>query len=167
MIASRFTLLGLALLAALPALACGSSTPESTPAADAGPSGATPANTAPSGPTGSNCTGITETYSVCQDLSTCPGVSIDQTKFPQCGYAIHGDSIDPECLCYGSMCPMGAPATCADMAAILSSTTLSIVCERQATGHCTNMGGQGTVTACQVCKQNCGGDPACLQNCGC
>ncbi|MGO8991873.1 MAG: hypothetical protein ACLQVI_00995 [Polyangiaceae bacterium] len=166
---ARCRLVSLVSFVSLASVACGGSPPAAqNEGTDAG-SASTPASSTHPGPTGSVCTAITETYNVCADLSTCPGVIIDPNTFPQCGYAVHGDVIDPECLCYGSMCPMGVPQTCADMQAILSSgTTVDIICEQQATGKCLNVGG-GTPapTTCQVCQNNCGNDPACLQNCGC
>jgi hypothetical protein len=151
---------------ALSLVACSSSgTKESTPIADAGPPSA-PVSSQQPVPTGSNCSSLTETYSICNDLSLCPGVSIDQTKFPQCGYSVHDDAIDPECLCFGSMCPMGVPGTCADMATILATTTVDTVCAQYAGGHCLDLGGTGP-TPCSVCKQNCGNNPQCLSACGC
>jgi hypothetical protein len=156
-------LIALALAFALPA--CGSSPKDTTPVADGGEA-TTPVSSAQSVPTGSNCSSVTESYSTCTDLSSCPGVSIDQTKFTGCGYSVHDDAIDPECLCYGAMCPMGAPTSCADMAALLTTVSLDAVCQQYAGGHCLNLG-NSTQTPCSICKQNCGADPACINNCNC
>jgi hypothetical protein len=146
--------------------ACSSSPKDTTPAvADAG-STTPPGSSTQAVPTGANCNSLTETYSICDDLSSCPGVSIDQTKFPNCGYSVHDDAIDPECLCYGSMCPMGAPGTCTDMAALLATTTADEVCLQYAAGHCLDLGGSSQ-SQCAVCKQNCAGNPTCLSACGC
>lgn len=165
-VASRGLLAIVALGSSL--IACSSSsTPKENPAvADAGTSSPPPA-AQDNGPTGSNCTSLTLAYSICTDLSTCPGLTIDPIKFPHCGYAVHGDVIDPECLCYGSLCPMGGPATCADMAALLAATTPDIVCQQFSSGHCLNMGGISPTSPCELCRQNCGSDPNCLNNCGC
>jgi hypothetical protein len=63
---------------------------------------------------------------------------------------------------------MGVPQTCAEMQALLTSgITADIVCEQYATGKCENMGNTGAPSPCQVCKNNCDGNVACLQNCGC
>jgi hypothetical protein len=157
---------GLALVSLVLAACSGSpsSTKEGT-SEDAGPT-TPPVSSFQSVASGSNCTNITEEYAICTDVSLCPGVSIDQTKFPQCGYSVHDDAIDPECLCYGMMCPMGAPGSCTDMAGILASTSWDAVCQQYAGGHCLDIAGSGQ-TACAVCKQNCAGNPACLSSCGC
>ncbi len=165
----------LARLALAPALAvflvpvlgaCGSPTKENLPAApDAGSD--QPVTSAQAQTTGSDCTTLTQTYSVCANISLCPGVTIDPYQFAGCGYSVHGDAIDPECNCYGSMCPMGAPSTCADMAAIVASTSVGAVCAQFSAGHCLNLGGQGQPSTCQQCKMNCDGILTCLQNCGC
>jgi hypothetical protein len=153
---------------ALSPLACGSSPPTTSETTDDAGAPSPPTTATHPGPTGSVCTAITTTYAVCADLSSCPGVIIDPNVFPDCGYSVHGDAIDPECLCYGSMCPMGTPQTCAEMQALLSSgVTLTTVCDQQITGKCANMGGQGEPSTCQVCKNNCDGNVTCLQNCGC
>jgi hypothetical protein len=149
-------------------LACGGAPPNASPeAADASAAANTASSNHP-GPTGSNCQAVTEAYSICTDVSLCPGISISQTQLPNCGYSIHGNVIDPECLCYGSMCPVGVPQSCADMQALLATgITSNIVCEQYASGKCSNQGNQGEPSTCQVCKNNCDGNPTCLQNCGC
>jgi hypothetical protein len=147
--------------------ACSSPTKESPAVADAGEDAAPPVSSAPEAPSGSYCTSVSETYSTCEFVSLCPGLMIDPNQFPQCGYAVHGDVIDPECLCYGEMCPMGAPATCADMANILASTTVATVCAEYTGGHCQSLGGQGATSPCQQCQINCHNVVSCLQNCGC
>jgi hypothetical protein len=41
------------------------------------------------------------------------------------------------------------------------------VCAQAAAGHCQNLGSPGTISTCQVCKDNCDGNLACQQECGC
>jgi hypothetical protein len=146
---------------------CSSPAKENTPATpDAGPASDNQSTQQPS-TTGSNCTAVTQNYTICADVSLCPGVEISPYTFPNCGYSVHGNAIDPECLCSGSMCPMGAPATCDDMQAILMATNIEAVCAALSAGHCTNLGSLGTPSSCQQCKTNCDGNVMCLQNCGC
>jgi hypothetical protein len=161
-------ILGGSLFLSLSLMGCGSAASSTAEGMDAGsPPSTFVAPTTPEA-TGSGCQQIIETYAICQDLSTCPGVTFDHAKFPDCGYSVHGASIDPECFCYGGVCPMGAPETCADMAALLSSgVTEESVCAKVATGHCQDLGTPTTFSPCQLCKYNCGGDPYCLQECGC
>jgi hypothetical protein len=160
----------LALLGSL-VLACGggaTSSPAPAPA-DAGAA----SNAAPSAPQqpealGSGCTPITSSYNICTMISTCPGLQIDTNRFPECGFSVHGSALDPECLCYGSMCPMGTPQTCDDMQTLLSNVTIESVCAEYQAGHCQSEGSIGGVdTDCQLCKANCNGNQACIQNCGC
>jgi hypothetical protein len=159
---------GLLTLPLLSVLVACSSTPATanTPVADASSSSEPVIQTSPAS-TGTDCTTITQTYSVCADLSLCPGVTIDPSKFTNCGYSVHGTAIDPECLCYGSMCPMGAPSTCAEMAALLTTANALSVCDEYAAGHCENLGGTGAPSACDECKTNCDGILSCLRACGC
>jgi hypothetical protein len=164
----KFSHLALYALALSAVTACGGSPPSTPETTDDAGIATPPASSTHPGPIGTVCTSITETYNICADLSSCPGVVIDPNKFPDCGYSVHGDAIDPECLCYGSMCPMGSPGTCADMQALLNSgITAAIVCEEQASGKCTNEGAQGEPSTCDICKNNCDGNVTCLQNCGC
>ena len=44
-------------------------------------------------------------------------LALTRRCFPQCGFRIHGDAIDPECLCDNQyLCPIGHPTTCAEAA---------------------------------------------------
>ncbi len=57
---------------------------------------------------------------LCLGISSCPTVRVDPDQFPDCGYRIAGGSIDLECLCGDSLCPMGSAASCLDAKALLS-----------------------------------------------
>jgi hypothetical protein len=157
----------IALLGSL-ALACGGSPTAEHPSAtpDAGSTASAPAAPAQAIVMGGGCTPITESYSICSEITSCPGLTIDRTKFPDCGYSVHGNVLDPECLCYGSMCPMGAPQTCTDMQGLLSTVTIDGICAQYASGKCLNEGAIGG-TDCSVCEANCNGNIACVQACGC
>jgi hypothetical protein len=94
--------------------------------------------------------------------------------FPQCGFRIHGDAIDPECLCGTSLCPIGAPANCTQAAQMASGdVTYDSVCQQASVGGCTPLTGSGTssgggtTSACQTCIANCDNVPACIDACGC
>ncbi len=158
-----------ALLASL-SLACGSSPPSSSssvtpPAPDAGRSLAS--STQPT-VMGGGCAAVNASTQICSEITSCPGVTIDRSVFAECGYVVHDDTIDPECLCSGSLCPMGAPGTCADMQQILANTTVAQVCNQYASGKCLNEGSIGGPSAdCELCKANCDGNAACIANCGC
>ena len=148
-------------------VACSSSPTENAVMDDAGSAPIVGSSVHP-GPSGAICNQITETYALCEDLSTCPGVGIDPNAFPDCGYSIHNDLIDPECLCYGYACPMGAPQNCGDMAALLvSGVSQRGICENVLAGHCRDLGADGTPSDCQICKDNCYGIQTCIWACGC
>ena len=85
---------------------------------------------------GASCTAITANISLCQYISSCPSLALNAQIFPQCGFRIHGDAIDPECLCDGHyLCPIGHSTTCSAAAAAASGdTTYDSVCEQSVTG---------------------------------
>jgi hypothetical protein len=167
---ARFAAPALAsLVVSLSPVAC-SSSPTAATSPGTEDAGASPVvgTTEATGPSGAVCNRITETYTLCEDLSTCAGVPIDPVAFPDCGYSIHNDVIDPECLCYGYACPMGAPSTCTDMAALLKSgITEANVCNEVLAGHCRDLGADGTPSTCQICKWNCDGNQECEWACAC
>ncbi len=122
---------------------------------------------------GASCTQITASISLCQFISSCPTLALSPQVFPQCGFRIHGTSIDPECLCGNYLCPIGSPATCTEAAQLASGdTTYDSVCLQSVQGHCLDLTGGGTTTpsstsACQTCILNCDNVPACVDACGC
>jgi hypothetical protein len=124
-------------------------------------------------------------------MSECPGVTVDQSVFPECGFFIDGPAIYIACLCSNYLCPLGEPGTCSQAASLLASSTGGTVCGEAEDNACTVLAsGSGTtdsgsgvtadvgsgVTAdvgsgsggCDTtCESMCGGDPDCIQLCGC
>jgi hypothetical protein len=144
----------------------------STGSADAGP--ATPAAAADAGAAateGASCTQVSATIALCQYISSCPSLALSAKVFAQCGFHVHGDAIDPECLCGTSLCPIGHPTTCAEAAALSTGdVNYDSVCEQATVGGCTDLGaatGTGTSSACQTCVANCDNVPSCIDACGC
>jgi hypothetical protein len=125
---------------------------------------------------GSNCgvdpdTGAT----LCLGNSLCPGVTVSTEAFPACGFVVGGTVVDIECSCGYSLCPLGA-ATCALAQSLLAQRNEGSVCAQLSLGNCT----AGTPTAASTsstsssggtcntaCRDSCGGDPTCLEACGC
>jgi hypothetical protein len=110
---------------------------------------------------------------LCLGITSCPTVLVDSDQMPGCGYRISGSTIDLECLCNDSLCPVGAAATCADAKALLADQTSQGVCASIAEGRCTAVSQAATPTpstssSCNTdCRDNCAGDPGCITLCGC
>jgi hypothetical protein len=120
--------------------------------------------------TGSGCTGdLGAGIKLCTSVSACPGLAVDHDVFPNCGFRVHGDSLDLECVCQGVLCPMGVPSTCAQAAQMLSSQNESIVCTQVGEDRCTSIGAGtgGTSTCNKDCASRCAGEPTCIRECGC
>jgi hypothetical protein len=121
--------------------------------------------------TGSNC-GVDPSsgISLCLGISSCPGARVDPDQLPGCGYRISGTIIDLECLCDGSLCPMGSAASCLDAKALLMDQSAQGVCAGVADGRCTALKDTPVVsssTCDKNCRSECGGDPNCVTLCGC
>ena len=139
--------------------------------ADAGTAGASGAGGGAA--SGVNCgvdpsTGV----SLCLGISTCPTVLVDSDQFPGCGYRIAGSTIDLECLCGDSLCPMGSAASCLDAKALLADQSAQGICAEIADGSCTELTSTtpvstSTTTCDKECRSECGGDPNCITFCGC
>jgi hypothetical protein len=146
---------------------------DSGTAATAAASGDAGATTTVPAVQGASCTQITASISICQYISSCPTLVLNPQVFPQCGFRIHGDAIDPECLCGNYLCPIGVPTTCTEAATLASGdTTYDSVCQQSVEGHCTDLSAAGTTgtmspSACQTCMLNCDNVPACVDACGC
>jgi hypothetical protein len=125
---------------------------------------------------GTNCTtdpqsGIT----LCEQIANCPGVDVDPGAFPSCGFRLKGSSIyDLECGCGDSLCPIGAPTSCATAQQLLDQNASSLnVCEQVSGGTCVPIDGDGGAgstsnSSCNTsCESQCAGDPNCIQLCGC
>jgi hypothetical protein len=123
---------------------------------------------------GATCTQITSSISLCEFINLCPSFSLNTSVFPQCGFRIHGDAIDPECLCQNEyLCPVGHPTTCTEAAQAASGdVNYDSVCQQAVTGGCTDLtattgGGSTTSAACQACANACDNVPSCVDACGC
>jgi hypothetical protein len=112
---------------------------------------------------------------LCQQIDTCPDVTVDPSALPECGFRLHaGGAIDLECVCGSELCSMGAAATCADAKQLLDRQTSLLVCQQASDGRCVPLalvapdGGSGSGgSPCTACAAQCGGSPACFQACGC
>jgi hypothetical protein len=117
---------------------------------------------------GASCTQVSSTISLCLYISSCPNLILNPQVFPSCGFRIHGDAIDPECLCGNYICPIGSPTSCSEAAADSSGdVNYDSVCEQSVDGHCTALGTGGSSSACETCVQNCDNVPSCVEACGC
>jgi len=138
--------------------------------ADAGGSAGTGSSGAATA-TGTNC-GVDPSSGIalCLGISTCPSVRVDPDQFPDCGYRIAGRSIDLECLCGDSLCPMGNAASCLDAQALLSEQSAQAVCAGIAEGRCHDVAqtASRSSAACDKdCRAQCSGVPGCITLCGC
>ena len=111
---------------------------------------------------------------LCLGNSLCPGVTVSTEAFPACGFRIDGTVIDIECSCGYSLCPLRA-TTCATAAQLLASQNEGAVCAQLSLGNCT-AGTPTTTTSSSsssggtcdtTCRAECGGDPTCIEACGC
>lgn len=140
--------------------------------ASAGSAGTTPDSDASAPATGTGC-GVDPSsgVSLCLGISSCPGVVVDPDLYPGCGYRISGTTIDLECLCDDSLCPMGSAASCLDAKALLADQSALAVCVGIADGLCTTVkqtsSSSMTSTCDKDCRSECGGDPNCITLCGC
>jgi hypothetical protein len=123
--------------------------------------------------TGTNC-GVDPSsgISLCLGISTCPDEPVDPDQLPSCGYRISGATIDLECLCGDSLCPLGSAASCLDAKALLADQSMLGVCARVADGVCTPVTQTATTTpstsTCDKdCRTQCAGEPDCITLCGC
>jgi hypothetical protein len=130
---------------------------------------------------GTDCGTDPETGAVlCLGNSLCPGITVDSVVYPGCGFRVAGESVDIECSCSGYLCPLGA-GSCAEATTMLAAENYSVVCEQVSNGACIQ-GAGGTTTGttaattgasssssmCDTtCRDECGGEPTCLQQCGC
>jgi hypothetical protein len=120
---------------------------------------------------GTNCgvdpnSGIT----LCLGISSCPGARVDPEQFPDCGYRIAGSTLDLECLCGDSLCPMGSAASCLDAKALLVEQSAQAVCAGVGEGRCQlvqPMPRSSSSTCDRDCRAQCSGVPGCVTLCGC
>jgi hypothetical protein len=125
--------------------------------------------------TGSGCTQDLGGGAVlCTATSECAGLTVDHDKFPNCGFRIHGTAIVIECVCDNQLCPLGVPTSCTQAKDMLDTQTEVQVCAQVNDGRCSALtSGQQTgagapPSSCdKACAGECGGNPSCLQICGC
>lgn len=110
---------------------------------------------------------------LCLGVSTCTGLTVDQDKFPNCGFRQpSGTTLDIECSCSGYVCPLGVATSCAEAQTILSERNYLTVCAQVDDGHCTEGSSSGAAGASaskcdKGCELGCANDPLCIQSCGC
>jgi hypothetical protein len=110
---------------------------------------------------------------LCEEVTACPGVDVDQGAFAGCGFRLHGPAkLDLECLCNGeSLCPIGVPATCADAQQLLNQQGGALsVCQQVDQGSCLDVvdAGSSAPSSCdKACESQCQSDPGCISLCGC
>jgi hypothetical protein len=139
-----------------------------------GSSTAAAAGGAPTTGTGVDCGQDPATSAtLCLANTLCPGLTIDSSVYPGCGFRVNGAVVDVECSCSGSLCPLGG-ATCAQVEQLLASENQGVVCAEISAGICvagTPVSGSGSSSSggsCDtVCRDDCAGDPTCIEACGC
>ena len=175
-----------ATIAVLSQIACqnpfdsGSDAGDAGAAAPAASDAAVVTTAAAAAATGSDCvTDTTTGATLCTSISSCPGLAVDHDSYPDCGFRINGTALDVECICSGSLCPLGTPTTCADATALLMAQSELQVCTQVSEDRCT--GGSapaagatttttstpaapaGTSPTCDPdCRDECANAPACL-----
>ena len=114
-------------------------------------------NTEGDAATGTNCGTEATTGSVlCTGISACPDITVDQSLLSGCGFRIRGGEVlDLECGCSGSLCPIGAPTTCAEATQLLQNQTLPSVCLQLSEGPLPVPGAATTTSTTSTCDQNC------------
>jgi hypothetical protein len=127
-------------------------------------------------PSGVSCSFDTNTGSnLCVGTTACPNVLVNTVQFPNCGFRTFAPSFDLECICFGNyLCPVGTVATCQAVSTLLSTTSLTEVCNGVSLDYCkqgapsVSQGTGGATSACdQTCYSTCVGAPACIVACGC
>ena len=132
--------------------------PQDSGAGGSGGSGAAGASATGDAPArGTNC-GVDPSsgVSLCLGITSCPAVRVDPDQFPDCGFRIFGSTIDLECLCGDSLCPMGAAATCLDAKSLLSDESAQGVCATIADGRCRVVRTSLPMSSCDsTCRARC------------
>jgi hypothetical protein len=109
---------------------------------------------------------------LCLGSTLCPGLLVDNTVFPGCGFRVQGSAVDIECSCSGFLCPLGA-ATCADAHTKLMNESYGVVCSQLGSGTCAQgrpapASSSSSGSTCDTtCESECAGEPSCIQLCGC
>jgi len=168
--------LGLPLTACLQ-LSTGDGTGTTGSGSSGGATGSTTSGSSGGGATtGTGCaTDPQSGVTLCEQIANCPGVDVDPGAFPSCGFRLHASSIyDLECACGDQLCPIGTPTSCATALQLLNQNQSSLeVCQQAGSGTCLPLDGDGGATSTsssscdKACEAQCGGDPNCIQLCGC
>jgi hypothetical protein len=130
------------------------------------------------GGTGTSCGTDPQTGTVlCLGVSGCPNLTIDPSAWPSCGFRNTGSTtMDLECLCGDSLCPIGVATSCEQATQLLSAQNQLMVCEQIAEQRCvavtpvptaTEDAGGVPSTCNQTCLVGCGTAADCLAVCGC
>jgi hypothetical protein len=141
----------LALAIGLPLAAClqvGTDTGDGTGTTGvaSGSSGGSSSSGAGGATTGAGCTTDPQSQiTLCEQISNCPGVDVDQGAFPNCGFRLHASSTyDVECWCGDYLCPVGVPVSCTTASQLLAQQNSSfVVCEQASEGSCLLPGSDG------------------------
>ena len=161
-------------------LSTGDPTATGAMTASSSSSGASTGGVGDGGATGTGCGPDPLTGTVlCTGVTGCPGLTIDPSAWPSCGFRdTGGTSLDLECLCGDSLCPIGVATSCDQAATLLTQQNQLMVCEQVAEQRCVKVtipamtgSGQdagGVPSTCnQTCIEGCGTADDCLQLCGC
>jgi hypothetical protein len=125
------------------------------------------------GAQGTNCGTDPDTSAVlCLGSTVCPGLTMDTSVFPGCGFRVNGAAVDIECSCSGWLCPLGA-TSCSDAQSKMMAENYSVVCSQLGTAACVqgkpvaSSSSSSGGTCDTTCRDECAGEPNCIQLCGC
>jgi hypothetical protein len=123
------------------------------------------------GITGSDCvTDSASRVTLCTSISLCEGLAVDHDAYPNCGFRVDGSSIDLQCFCGETLCPMGTTLSCTQARELLSDSNEMAVCAQQHDGRCAarTTPEPAKDSGCdRDCAAECVNSPACLELCGC
>jgi hypothetical protein len=118
--------------------------------------------------TGSDCVDFGSGAVLCTNVSACQGIAVDHDLYPNCGFRVPSSSIDLECVCNNSLCPMGSALSCTQARDLLASQSEIAVCMQASEGRCAALPAHTTGQSCdRSCASSCVSDPLCLKMCGC
>ncbi len=125
-------------------------------------------------PEGTTCVVATSLgTNLCEGVSTCKGLQVNQNSWNGCGFTVLGKSFALSCECMGYLCSGPPTPTCAAAESVLSRGTAAEVCGQLDDGGCSDelLGGADSGPGKQKCNTDCAsqcvGDPSCLTGCGC
>src|SRR5579872_5122306 len=109
----RLAVWALAALASAGCVQLSTGDPTSTSPAT-GSSGGAVGGVGDGGGAGTGCAPDPQTGTVlCAGVAGCPGLTIDPSAWPSCGFRdTGGTTLDLECLCGDSLCPIGVATSC-------------------------------------------------------